>query len=122
MKFSVAATATTKPMEENTWGNEAVAIDRDEVFRVLLQNPRGLKLGGDHLNTQYSLSICQSLEAGAICLPETYTNWGYRCSHQSFSSFLRKTWKQTSYSVSYTKEEFEGIMQPGGTTNIITNN
>ncbi len=60
------------------------------------------------------------MAAGAICLPETNTNWGHRSSHKLFSTILHKTWKHTSYSVSHTKEEFEGINQPGGTANIIS--
>jgi hypothetical protein len=99
---------------QEVWGHEAISIDKDSVFQVILQNPRGLKLGGDQLNTQYSLAICQSMEAGAICLPETNINWGHKSSHDILKRILRKTWKHSSYSVSYTKEEFKGLTQPGG--------
>jgi len=121
--FDLKLTTQLPPQSQDgdtaTWGHTADTIDRDEVFRVMLQNPRGLKLGGDQINSQYSLAICQSMAAGAICLPETNTNWGHRTSHKLFSTILRKTWKHTSYSVSHTKEEFEGINQPGGTANIV---
>jgi hypothetical protein len=99
---------------QEVWGHEAISIDKDSVFQVILQNPRGLKLGGDQLNTQYSLAICQSMEAGAICLPETNINWGHKSSHDILKRVLRRTWKHASYSVSYTKEEFKGLTQPGG--------
>lgn len=118
----------TKPVhdgnfqEQETWGHEAISIDKDKIFRVLMQNPRGLKLGGDQLNTQYSLAICHSMGAGALCLPETTTNWGHRSSHEILKGLLRKTWKHSSYSISYTKEEFKGLTQPGGTANIIAEN
>jgi hypothetical protein len=106
----------------DAWGHEPTTIDKDMVFRVILQNPRGLKLSGDQLNTQYSMAICHAMGAGAICLPEANMNWGHRSSHKLLSSILHKTWKHSNYSVSYTKEEFDSITQPGGTINIITDN
>jgi len=109
-------------VDYETWGHTPVFIDRDSVFRIVLQNPRGLKLSGDLLNTQYSFAICKSMEAGAICLPETNTNWGHKSSHNSLKTLLRKSWAHTTYSVSYTNEELKTINQPGGTANIITNN
>jgi hypothetical protein len=75
-------------VDYETWGHTPVFIDRDSVFRIVLQNPRGLKLSGDLLNTQYSFAICKSMEAGAICLPETNTNWGHKSSHNSLKSLL----------------------------------
>jgi hypothetical protein len=105
-----------------TWGHNAVEIERNTSFRIILQNPRGLKLSTETLNTQYSFSICQDMEAGAICLPETNVNWGHKQAHSSLYNILRKTWKHSTYATSYTKEDFQGLSQPGGTATVITNN
>jgi hypothetical protein len=120
--FPISKNPPQETQTKDIWGHSLERIDKNSVFRVLLQNPRGLKLGGDQLNTQYSLSLCQALEAGAVCLPETNTNWGHRQAHSIMHNLLRKTWKHSSYSTSYTMEAFDSINQPGGTLQIITNN
>lgn len=118
---SVIGTPLT-PQLDSTWGHQLAQIERDNIFRVILQNPRGLKLGGDSINTLYSLSICHSIKAGVICLPESNTNWGHRQAHSIMHRILRKVWKHSTYSTSYTEETFEDLNQPGGTAQIITNN
>ncbi len=120
--FPISQKSQQESQKKDIWGHSLEQIERNSVFRLILQNPKGLKLSGDHINTQYSLSICQTLEAGAVCLPETNTNWGHRQAHSIMQNLLRKTWKHSSYSTSYTMEAFDSINQPGGTLQIITNN
>jgi len=117
--MGISTTQSQQQRNDQCWGHSVIQIDSNSVFRVLLQNPRGLKLG-DPLNTQYSLSLCQSIGAGAICLPETNTNWAHRSAHSVLHSLLCKSWRHSTYSASFTSESFETLHQPGGTLQIIT--
>jgi len=117
-----AASQPSLEVTSDIWGHALATIERDSTFRLLLQNPHGLKLCSDRINTQYSLAICQDLEVGAICLPETNTNWGHRAAHSTLSGLLWKTWRHTTYSTLYTNHNFENLNQPGGTAQILTSN
>jgi hypothetical protein len=105
----------------DAWGHSAIQIDPDTIFRILLQNPRGLKLGTESLNTQYSLSLCQDLGVGAICLPESNVNWGHKQAHGILHRILRKTWRHSAHSTSHTEENFIALSQAGGTITMVTN-
>jgi hypothetical protein len=97
-------------MEEhdNTWGHSLQKIESNKTFCILLQNPRGLKLSHDLIGTQYGFSISASLSIGAICLPETNVNWGQLVNHHMLNRIIRKTWGHSTFSSSYTAEDFIG--------------
>ncbi len=60
---------------DEIWGHSPEIIDTTFIFRVLLQNPRGLKFSeGDDL-ARLSFIEARNLGVGALCLPETNTNW-----------------------------------------------
>lgn len=60
---------------DEPWGHLPEEIDTSAVFRVLLQNPNGLKLSEGDKMARYSFSESFHLGVGALCLPETNTNW-----------------------------------------------
>jgi hypothetical protein len=101
--------------QDDTWGHSLPQIESNKIFRILLQNPRGLKLIHDPVGTHYSLSISVSLSVGAICLPETNVNWGHKDTQQSLQNLIRKTWQHSTFSSSYTNQQ-------GGTLTIINDN
>jgi hypothetical protein len=114
-------TATQPPSAlMETWGHVPSTIDMAKTFRVLLQHPRGFKLFSNPIGTQYSLFTCQSMGIGAVCLPETNTNWQAKGAYKTWMQLVKKTWQHSSCITSFTKDNFESIHQPGGTAMILT--
>jgi hypothetical protein len=107
---------------EETWGHFPEEIKINTTFWILLQNPGGLKLTTDTINTQYALSLFQSTGAGVICLAETNTNWSLPLAHSKFNTMIKKTWRHCTYQTSHLPDDFQDIKQPGGTTMLLTNN
>jgi len=106
----------------DTWGHSLHEINRTETFRIILQNPRSLRLFTDYIFTQYSFLICQSLAVGVLCLPETNVNWRHKEAHTKLQYLCKKAWDHLSCSTSFTKEDFKGINLPGGTATIVLDN
>jgi hypothetical protein len=50
-------------------------IDSSKIFRVLLQNPNGIRPYEKDLEFQYSLTKCSSLDIGVISFAETKLVW-----------------------------------------------
>ncbi len=57
---------------------------------------------------------------GALCLPETNTNWQAKEAYASWKRLLRRTWKHSSCASSFTKDNFISVNQPGGTATVLT--
>jgi hypothetical protein len=58
----------TSILHLDQWGHHPTAINKGTTFWVILQNPQGLKIAYDQMESQYSMSLAQHLGAGAICL------------------------------------------------------
>jgi hypothetical protein len=115
---------TNTPPEEpdnGVWGHHPAEINNQDTLRILFSNPRGLKLSTDIMETQFSLGRVQSLHAGVLCLAETNLNWGHPRALTKFHGLIRKVWRHTSVSKSYTKDEFSSERQPGGTITMACN-
>jgi hypothetical protein len=98
------------------WGHIPAPIETSTIFRIIMQNPQGIKLGIDSIETKYSMSLAHDLGAGAILFPETNLNWGLPKSHSAFTSITRSTWRHSSYITSHLQ------YQPGGTLTLLTDN
>jgi len=107
---------------DEVWGHYPDKIDTSRTIRILFNNPCGPRLQSDHLGTQYSLSIVESLGVGGLCLAETNLNWGNAAAYTQVQSLLRQTWGNHSLTYSHLKEYFTLWNQPGGTATVITNN
>lgn len=105
-----------------SWGHYPDAIDKNSIFHILFNNPRGLRLGSDILGTQHSMSVVESLGAGALFLAETNVNWSQPIAYNKAKSMVKQTWKTHSMVVSHLKENFTAELQPGGTMMAITGN
>jgi hypothetical protein len=57
-----------KPIHKYTWGHTMDEIDSSQIFRVLLQNPNGIRPYEKDLEFRYSLNKCASLGIGAISM------------------------------------------------------
>ena len=106
---------------DSTWGHKMESIDEPRTFRVIFQNPRGLKLTTDLLGTQFCFSMGQTNGIAALCLAETNVNWSLRSTDAKLKEILCKTWKHTSTITSHMKEENLEECQPGGTLAMVCN-
>jgi len=113
--------SSTFPPSGDIWGHCPGPIKNNDTFRIMLQNPRGLKLFSNNVEVHYSLAICQELGVSALCMPETNINWGHKLAHTILHNAARKTWEHYSYSVSHTEDKFTTANQPGGTATILAN-
>jgi hypothetical protein len=60
---------------------------------------------------------------GALCLPETNTNWQAKGVYASWKRLLRCTWQHSSCASSFTKDNFISVNhQPGRTATVLTDN
>ncbi len=106
---------------DQVWGHYPEEIDDGLTLRVVFANPRGLKLHSDILETTFSMGRCHSLGVGALCIAEANLNWGNLSASGKFHGLLRKIWKHSKVSKSYTKDDFQTENQPGGTVTIAVN-
>lgn len=106
--------------DPDVWGHMPEQIDATKTFRILLQNPNGIRPSVTEPEFLFSLHICHEIGAGAICLAETNLNW-HRSQHRaSMRRCLHRHWKSSRFQISVPKEEFLSNYQPGGTATIIT--
>jgi hypothetical protein len=119
--FHLPPTASSDQGYDDVLGHYPSQIDDKKKLRIVFSNPRGLKFSSDIMETEYSLGRCQALGVGAICLAESNINWGNHHAQGTFHGMLRKIWRHTKTSKSYTKEDFESEKQPGGTVTMVCN-
>jgi hypothetical protein len=93
-------------------------IDTSKIFRVLLQNPNGIRPYEKDLDFHYSLSKCSALGIGAISIAETKLNWSGLSSHK-MRQWFHQTWQFSSLSTSQASERFSSYYQPGGSLTAI---
>jgi hypothetical protein len=106
---------------DQVWGHYPEGIDDQLTLRVVFANPRGLKLHSDIFETQYSMGRCHSLGVGALCIAESNLNWGNPKATGKFHNLLKKIWRHSKVSKSYTKDDFQTENQPGGTVTMAVN-
>jgi hypothetical protein len=112
---------TPEEPDKGVWGHHPAEINNQDTLRILFSNPRGLQLSTDIMETQFSLGRVHSLHAGVLCLAETNLNWGHPRALTKFHGLIRKIWRHTSVSKSYTKDDFSSERQPGGTITMACN-
>ncbi len=113
--------AAISDSDPNTWGHTLESIDTASTFRILLQNPNGIKPSVTEPEFLFSLHLCNEIGAGAICLAETNLNWNHSQHHVSLRRCLFRNWKAAKFETSVPEERFLGNYQPGGTATIVTN-
>ena len=106
---------------DEVWGHFPEAINDRETLRLIFANPQGLKLMSDIMETEYSMGRCHSLGVGVLCLAESNLNWDHPQATGKFHGVLRKVWKHSKVSKSFTKDHFQSTNQPGGTVTVVYN-
>ncbi len=112
--------AAVSDSDPDTWGHTPESIDTSSTFRILLQNPNGIKPSVTEPEFLFSLHLCHEIGIGAICLAETNLNWNNSQHHISLRRCLYRNWKATKFQTSVPEERFLGNYQPGGTATIVT--
>jgi hypothetical protein len=106
---------------DEVWGHFPEVIDDRATLHLLFANPKGLKLTNDIMETEYSMGRCRSLGVGVLCLAESNLNWDHPLATGKFHGLLRKIWKHSKVSKSFTKDHFQSPNQPGGTATMVYN-
>jgi hypothetical protein len=97
----------------DTWGHTMDEIDPSKVFRVVLQNPNGIRPYKKDLKFRYSLSRCLALGIGALSIMETKLNWSGSVAYTT-QKWFSQTWQFSSLSSSQAAERFSNYFQPSG--------
>lgn len=102
------------------WGHALESIDNENIIRVILQNPNGIKPVPSDLDLQYSLSACNEIGASIISLSETNTSWHHFSQLSNTQKIFKKIWKTSAFQVSHSSENFRSNYKPGGTLTAVT--
>jgi hypothetical protein len=111
--------STSTESDPEVWGHIPESIDTTTTFRVLLQNPNGIKPSVTEPEFLFSLHVCQDIGVGAICLAETNLNWHHTHQKISLRRCLQRNWSSSRFQPSIPSEQFLGTYQPGGTATIV---
>jgi hypothetical protein len=111
--------ASVSQSDPDIWGHTPESIDTASTFRLVLQNPNGIRPSVTEPDFMFSLHLCHEIGAGAICLAETNLNWHHTQHHAALRRCLQKNWPASKYQVSVPDEVFLGNYQPGGTSTLI---
>jgi hypothetical protein len=106
--------------DPDVFGHVPQSIDTSKIFRILLQNPNGVRPSVTDPEFMFSLHLCNEVGVGAICLAETNLNWHYYQHTAALRRCLHRNWSSSKFQTSVPDEKFIGNYQPGGTTSIIT--
>jgi hypothetical protein len=103
---------------DGAWGHSPPQIDQSTIFRLVLQNPNGIKLRKGFQVPLQDLQTCHQFGVAALSLPETNSNWSLPHQQSQLHHALRSTWSNSVSQVSSAEETFLSSYQPGGTASI----
>jgi hypothetical protein len=112
--------ATISSDDPDVFGHVPQQIDSARTFRIILQNPNGIKPSVTEPDFMFSLHLCHEVGAGAICLAETNINWHHYQHSAALRRCLHRNWSSSRFQTSVPEEIFLGNYQPGGTATLIT--
>ena len=106
--------------DPDIFGHTPQEIDTSRTFRVLLQNPNGIRPSVTEPDFLFSLHLSYEMGVGAICLAETNLNWHHFQHTAALRRCLHRSWPSSKFQTSVPDEVFLGDYQPGGTATIVT--
>jgi len=106
----------------DSWGHSLEVIDTSTIFKVFLQNPNSFPVHRNNHLLMLDLQTCYQYGAGALCFPETNTNWNQEGQLSTIYQFFRNTWQSSVLQPSQTPDHFLSTYQPGGTLTAICDN
>jgi exonuclease III len=104
----------------HTWGHTPNEIDSSKTFRIVVQNPKGLRIQQSIANLSLGNRICHSLGTGLIALTETNVNWSQPYQLTRVQQTLQDQWETTATQSSQHPETHRSEHQRGGTLQILT--
>jgi hypothetical protein len=104
---------------DGAWGHSPPQIDQSTIFRLVLQNPNGIKLRKGFQVPLQDLQTCRQFGVATLSLPETNSNWSLPHQQSQLHHPLRSTWSNSVSQVSSAEETFLSSYQPGGTATIL---
>jgi len=105
--------------DPDVWGHVPEQIDTSATFRVILQNPNGIRPSVTEHEFLFSLHISHEIGVGALCLAETNLNWHHSQHKFALKRCLHRNWQSSKFQTSVPDETFLGNYQPGGTATIV---
>jgi hypothetical protein len=94
-------------------------IDTSLTFRVVAQNPNGIRPTRNEFEFSYGLSRCHSLGVRLIAVPETKLNWT-RAASYNIHRWFHQSWQFSSLAYSQTlSDKFTSCHKPGGTLTVV---
>jgi len=109
----------TSSMFDEAWGHSPPQIDQSTIFRLVLQNPNGIKLRKGFQVPLQDLQTCRQFGITALSLPKTNSDWSLPHQRSQLHRALRSTWSNSVSQVSHADETFLSSYQPGGTATIV---
>jgi hypothetical protein len=106
-------------VDPEVWGHIPEQIDTSTTFRILLQNPNGIRPSVTEPEFLFSLHISHEIGVGALCLTETNLNWHHSQHNFALRRCLHRNWQSSKFQTSIPEEKFLSNYQPGGTATII---
>jgi hypothetical protein len=76
---------------DEAWGHSPPQIDQFTIFRLVLQNPKGIKLQKGFKVPLQVLQTCHQFGVTALSLPETKSNWSLSHQRSPLHHALRST-------------------------------
>lgn len=104
----------------DSWGHTMESVDTNSTFRVFLQNPNGLSIHKNNLLLLQDFQSCYDYGVGALCLPETNTNWTQGSQVATLHQLFKRAWRTSVLQMSHTPDQFFSNYQPGGTLTAIS--
>jgi hypothetical protein len=112
--------ATVSDDDPDVFGHVPQDIETSKTFRIVLQNPNGIKPSVTEPDFMFSLHLSHEIGIGALCLAETNLNWHHYQHTAALRRCLHRNWSASKFQTSVPEEQFIGDYQPGGTTTIVT--
>lgn len=106
---------------QGVWGHYPTVIDGKDTLRILLNNPRCLKLGQSVQSTTYSLRVTEALGVGVLCIAETNVNWDHKGTHAKLHRVVWSIRENVAITTSHIREQFQSENQPGSKITLVTN-
>jgi hypothetical protein len=112
--------ATISADDPDVFGHVPQEIEISKAFRIVLQNPNGIKASVTEPDFMFSLHLSHEIGIGALCLAETNLNWHHYQHTAALRRCLHRNWSASKFQTSVPEEQFIGNYQPGGTATIVT--
>jgi hypothetical protein len=72
---------------QGVWGHYPEVINEKETLGIILNNPRGFKLGESIQSITYSLGVAEAFGVGVLCIAKANNNWDYKGTRSNYGGW-----------------------------------